>query len=72
MIKIIFHLVVFGKTPEIALLHFNEIFNVGHADIHHGYLISRTNENEKKIFRNDGPTRGKAGRRTEVSQRGED
>ena len=35
MIEVIFHLIIFGKTPEIALLHLDEIVDGCHADVHH-------------------------------------
>ena len=38
MIKVIFHLVILGKTPEIALLHLDEIFYVGHANVYHDFF----------------------------------
>ena len=38
MIEVIFHLVILGKTPEIALLHLDEIFYVGHANVYHDFF----------------------------------
>ena len=37
VIKVIFHLIIFGKTPQIALLHLDEIVDLCHADVHHCY-----------------------------------
>lgn len=33
------HLVILGKTPEIALLHLDEILHFRHSNIHHGCCI---------------------------------
>ncbi len=35
MVEVIFHLVVFGKAPEVALLHLYEICYGGHANVDH-------------------------------------
>lgn len=35
MVEVIFHLIIFGKAPEVALLHLDEICYGGHADVDH-------------------------------------
>ncbi len=51
MIKVIFHLIIFGKAPEVALLHLDEIGDGCHADVDH-YFDMYFGRSKNSIYNN--------------------